>query len=421
MLVLVGMVATDQPALANPATSVAFAPESSATHYAGYAFDACTAPPVSTIQAWQSSPYRALAVYAGGLNRTCKQPELTASWVRQVTALGWRLLPVYKGLQPACGARPRDTKIATGWETQQGTAAAQDAVAAERALGMLAGSPAYLDIEQFDTTNVPCRTSVLKFTSAFTAQMHRRGYLAGVYMNLNYGARVLSAAYSSTAYARPDALWIARWDGSTALTGWAGIPNAQWATHQRAKQYHGDHQETYGGVTVNIDSNRVDALAATVATGSVVTGSAPVTARRGPTPTAPAVREYEPGDRVAVVCQTPGPKVGTSTLWSKLPNGTYIAAYYTRPRSSGPTPTRCMYPYQVTAPSTLSERSGPGASYPVKANLSTGGLAWVVCQRTGSKVGGTTVWNRLSDSLWVTDYYVATPSATSYSAPVPRC
>ena len=70
------------PAMAEPATPVAYPAWASATVYTGQAFDACTAPPLTTMQAWLASPYRAIGVYVGGQNRTCAQPELTRDWVR---------------------------------------------------------------------------------------------------------------------------------------------------------------------------------------------------------------------------------------------------------------------------------------------------------------------------------------------------
>jgi len=57
----------------------------------------------------------------------------------------------------------------------------------------------------------------------------------------------------------------------------------------------------------------------------------------------------------------------------------------------------------------------------VVGSLPSGALAWVVCQRLGSKVGTTSVWDRLDDGSWVTDYYVATPSKTTFSRPAYRC
>lgn len=68
---------------------------------------------------------------------------------------------------------------------------------------------------------------------------------------------------------------------------------------------------------------------------------------------------------------------------------------------------------------TLNERSGSG--YAVRRTLPTGALGWVSCQRSGSVVGTTAVWDRLADGNYVTDYYLATPSKTTYSKPIPRC
>ena len=304
------------PSSADPATTVAYPRGAAATRYTGYAFDTCTAPAASTIRAWRASPYRALGIYIGGVTRSCAQPELTPAWVRDVSAQGWRLVPIYKGLQPWCGGRPTDAKITPGGATSEGTAAADDAVASARALGILPGSGIYLDIENYVATDTACRTGVLQFTSAYTRELHRRGYLSGVYGNLSSGAKHLAQAYTSPSYARPDALWIARWDRVTALTGWAGIPDSRWAVHQRAKQYRGGHDETYGGVTLNIDNDRFDAPVATVAHGYKVASASALNGRSAPSTTSSVVRTYPVGATVPVVCQTAGsgrghhPRVG---------------------------------------------------------------------------------------------------------------
>ena len=411
-------------ALAEPATTVAYPAGATATRYAGLAFDTCTAPSLTAIRAWGASPYRAVGVYIGGANRTCSQPQLTASWVTGVSKLGWRLLPIYKGRQPWCGGKPTDLKITATGATTQGTAAGSDAVAKAKALGMLAGSGLYLDIENYSTTDTACRTAVLQFASAYTKQLHRQGYLSGIYANLSSGALHLAQVYSSTSYARADALWIARWDGNSSLTGWAGIPDSQWAVHQRAKQYRGDHTETYGGVTINIDSDRLDTPVATVAYGYTVTSTTPLNARSGPSTSYSTVKTYAPGSTVKAVCQTAGAAVGTTSVWDKLSDGTYVTDYYVSTPSnttySSPLP-RCSYPFQVTAASGVNERTGPGTSYPTAGMLPTGGLGWIVCQKAGSTVGTTRVWDKLTDARWVTDYYLATPSKVTYSRPIPRC
>ncbi|ALV32181.1 glycoside hydrolase domain-containing protein [Streptomyces sp. CdTB01] len=413
-------------AAAEPATSVAYPSGASATRSSGLAFDTCTAPPLASVQAWNASPYRALGVYVSGVNRTCAQPQLTASWVASVSQLKWRLLPIHKGLQPPCGARPTDDKISTTPATarSQGTAAATEAVTAAKALGMRPGSALYNDIENYGQTDTTCRTAVLTYLSAWTKELHRVGWVSGVYMNLNLGAGQLAAAYTSTAYARPDALWIARYDGVDSLKGWSGVTDSKWAVHQRAKQFRGGHDETYGGVTLTIDTDRLDAPVATVAHPYKVTSTTALNARTGPSTSYPVAATYAPGTTLDVVCQAPGAKVATTSVWDKLTNGAYVSDHYVSTPSdtgySSPLP-RCAYPYQVTATNGLTERSGPGSGYTAVGTSPNGALAWVTCQRTGTTVGTTKIWDRLDNGHYVSDHYVATPSTTTYSKPVPRC
>jgi peptidoglycan hydrolase-like protein with peptidoglycan-binding domain len=55
----------------------------------------------------------------------------------------------------------------------------------------------------------------------------------------------------------PDRIWIARWDGK-ANTSTSYIREDGWRPGNRMKQYRGGHNETYGGVTINIDTNYLD-------------------------------------------------------------------------------------------------------------------------------------------------------------------
>ncbi|MQY11394.1 hypothetical protein SRB5_15100 [Streptomyces sp. RB5] len=413
-------------AAAEPSTSTAYRAGAASTRMTGRAFDACTAPSLAAMRAWTASPYRAVAVYLSGASRTCAQPELTASWVTEVSRLKWRLIPIHKGLQPPCGARATDPKISLtpATATTQGTAAANEAIAAAKALGMLPGSVFYNDIEFYDPANTACRTAVLTYLSAWTKRLHATGYVSGVYMNLAKGAENLADTYTSASYARPDALWIARYDGVASLTGWAGVPDSRWAVHQRGKQYLGDHDETYGGVTINIDSDQWDGPVATVAYTHRATSTTPLAARSGPSTSYGTVKTYAPGAALRVVCQTPGPTVGTSPVWDKLSDGTYVTDYYVDTASqttyTSPLP-RCAYPWQVNSATGLTMRTGPGTSYATAGSIADGGLAWVVCQRTGTKVGTSPIWNKLDNNRWVSDYYVKNPSGTTYSTPAPRC
>jgi uncharacterized protein YraI len=413
------------PAAAEPATPVAYPPGATATRAVGLGFDTCTAPSLSALTAWSVSSYRTVNVYFGGANRGCTQPNLTTAWVREAAKLGWRLLPTYVGFQPSCMFGSKPYRYTSSNATAIGASNGRNAVDMAIALGLRPGSALYADVEHYDRTNSSCVTSVRRYVSAWAKTLRAAGYLAGVYVHQDSGLRDLSAVYSSTTYARPDAVWMARWDGNTSLSGWPTAPNSQWAMHQRAKQYLGDHNETWGGVTLNIDSDSLDAPLATVLHQYQVTSATPLSARRGPSTSYGIATSYPPGATLGVVCQTVGQTVGTTAIWNQLTNGWWVSDYYmsTPSKSTFSAPLQqCAYPGQVTRTTPLNAHTGPGTSYATSGSpLQPGALAWVKCQRAGSKVGTTGVWNRLIDGRWVSDYYVANRSNTTWSAPVPRC
>jgi len=223
--------------------------------YTGPGFDACSTPSLSTMSAWGTSPYRAIGFYIGGANEACSQPNLNSGWVEQQTSAGWTLLPIYVGLQApsnGCGCAAINATQASA----QGTAAADDAVDQAEAVGIGAGNPIYDDMEAY-TRNSKNSTAVLAFLSAWTTELHARGYLSGVYSSANSGITDLVDEWG-TGYTEPDEIWDAEWNNQASTTS-AYIPSADWANHQRLHQYQGGHNATYGGATLNIDSDYVDA------------------------------------------------------------------------------------------------------------------------------------------------------------------
>src|SRR4249920_2503841 len=163
---------------------------------------------------------------------------------------------------------------------------------------------------------------------------------------------------------------------------------------------------------MTVDADNLDAPVATTAFGYLVTSGRAIAARSGPRASYPTVKVYQAGAGVPVVCQAPGSTWGTSNVWDKLTDGTYVPDF----RVDTPSDTgysapvaRCRYPYQVTPGNGANQRGGPGASYAVTGRLPGGALAWVVCQQTGGWVGRTRVWDKISDGHWVSDAYVATP------------
>jgi hypothetical protein len=236
----------------------------------GYGFDQCMAPSQSSMDTWlRQSPYLAVGIYISGASRACRvQPNLTPAWVSTQLTNGWRLLPITLGPQASCNPRfPRyghDHTINPDPGTThhydkartQGVAEAQKTVAAATRLGISAGSTMWYDLEGFDATKNRCRNSAMAFLSAWTRELHILHYLSGVYSSAGSGIWMLDEARidDPTAYQLPDQIWIARWDGA-ANTSTAYIRNDGWRPGGRMKQYVGGHNETWGGVTINVDKD----------------------------------------------------------------------------------------------------------------------------------------------------------------------
>ncbi|MDQ6730573.1 MAG: DUF1906 domain-containing protein [Actinomycetota bacterium] len=230
---------------------------SAAVTYAGNGFDACTAPSTTAMNAWSVSPYRAVGVYIGGVNAACAQPNLNPSWVSGQVAAGWHLIPTYVGLQGTGACSGTCQSITPSQASAQGAAAANDAVNQARALGIPAGNAIYDDMEQYSSSS---SMTVLGFLSAWTNQLHADGYQSGVYSSASSGISDLVSRYG-TAYTEPDNIWIAHWDGQ-ATTNDSYVPSGDWAGTNRIRQYVGGHNETYGGVTINIDTDYLNSTTA---------------------------------------------------------------------------------------------------------------------------------------------------------------
>jgi hypothetical protein len=240
----------------------------------GYAFDACQAPSQEAMDAWwQSSPYWGVGIYTSGRNRFCDvQVELSPEWVATQDDRGWRLIPIHVGLQASCSNPARD------WERidanpagdyaaarAQGVAEADEAVAAARAYGIGAGSTLWYDLEAFDIGQAECRDSALALVSAWTDRLHAAGYRSGYYSSAASGIKMLDDARVDTTdrWVLPDQIWIAHYVSREGCRlGW-GTTSTQYISddgwqRNRMRQFCGTHTETYGGVSISIDSNYMD-------------------------------------------------------------------------------------------------------------------------------------------------------------------
>jgi Domain of unknown function (DUF1906) len=280
--------------LAAPAAAVP--PAAAQGVVTGPGFDTCAAPSAATMKNWLASPYRSIGIYIGGVNRACAQANLTAAWIRAVQAEGWHYFPLYVGLQASCVAGFGDATISAASAAAQGTAAAADAVTQAAGLGIPAGTPLIFDMEAY---RGGCGAAVTTFLSAWDSGLHAKGYAAGVYESFSNVGDLTGAAARMT---EPDVIHYADWDGH-ATTASSYMPASMWTNHQRIHQYQGGHNETWGGTTVNIDNDQLDA-----ALGGTGTGGAP------PPPLGP----LRPGFRIAAALNSNG----TAEWFARAANGT---------------------------------------------------------------------------------------------------
>jgi hypothetical protein len=234
-----------------PAGPPAAPPATPQRLFTGRGFDTCAAPSTTAMRRWLAAPYRAVGIYIGGLNRRCAQPNLTPGWIRSIQAMGWYYFPLYVGLQPPCSHGYGITFSARrAYAALQGAASAADAAAQARYLRIPRGTPVFYDMEPY----WGCGTAVIAFLNSWDRELHAKGYLAGAYWNLLNLSNLTRAAGKIT---EPDAIDYAHWDGQ-ATTRSSYMPARMWTKHQRIHQYLGGIIRTWGGVTFNIDLDKVD-------------------------------------------------------------------------------------------------------------------------------------------------------------------
>lgn len=250
-------------------------------NFTGYGFDQCVTPSQEAMDAWlTASPYWAVGVYIAGGNRYCgddKQVHLTPEWVSTQLRNRWRILPITVGPQAPCYANPqKKIRIANNpaddyaAAREQGRREAVDTVQRAETLGIVPRSTLWYDLEAYDTSNERCRDSSLAFLSGWTEQLHDLRYRSGVYASAARGMNALDEARvrEPGRFTMPDRIWVADWiDRSryrkpprttppSLFSSYFGDDG--WTPGNRMRQYQGDHDETYGGVTINIDTNYLD-------------------------------------------------------------------------------------------------------------------------------------------------------------------
>ena len=234
-------------------------------------FDKCTAATAAQMLTWwNNSPFYDANIYISGRNRGCTQPQLTAAWVNTVSAQGWGLIPTIVGYQSPCSVCTSCQKHSTDAAVaeQQGRGEADIAIADANNLGLTQGTVLYYDMERYDDLSGTgaCSTPTKAFLKGWTDRLKELGYKSGVYGSpTNAVGDWLNIPEPS----RMDAVWLARWDNVPSVWVYNSpspvVPETAWGNHQRIKQWQAPHNETWGGVTFNIDGNIADGPVASAA------------------------------------------------------------------------------------------------------------------------------------------------------------
>ncbi len=301
---------------------------------------------------------KSIGIYIGGINRGCAQPNLTSSWVVTVEGQGWNLVPIYVGLQASCTGFTNRIKVSEA--ASEGVAAADDAATQAALIGLASGDPIYFDMESYDDSNTSCVQGVEDFISAWVGELHAKGFVAGMYGGAASGMRDEAAIYNNPDYNTLDDIWNAHWDGKHQVFGDSYFSDTVWPNHQRLHQYQGGHNETWGGVTINIDSDYDDgAVACSYVSAGLI----------APSPTA----GIPPG-----AVGTPGPRFD---LFDLGPNGTMEHTTWTCPPgwsdaesiggtlSSGPAATSMT-------PGTDQEAFAEGTDHTLQENVQDASGTW---------------------------------------------
>jgi hypothetical protein len=229
-------------------------------------FDKCQAGSVAQMQLWWDNSYFFDSnIYFSGRNRACPVQPFTnnPAWIDQVSAMGWGLIPTVVGYQSPCTSSATTAKLSYDpvLAEQQGRGEADIAVADAASIGLTAGSVLYYDMERYDPPSpdtLGCRTATVAFLKGWTERIRELGYKSGTYgspKNAQEDWQFMAPA------SRMDAIWMARWDNIPSVWTYVTFPTFPtnvWNNHQRIKQWQQPHNETWAGVTFNIDGNISD-------------------------------------------------------------------------------------------------------------------------------------------------------------------
>ena len=221
-------------------------------------FDACTLPSTSAMQTWWTySPYYNYYLYIGGSEKAnCGGATLSSSWITTVTNQGWDLVFIWVGPQmpSTCSGRSWAYTISLNTSTAYSQGQNEAAAAYNKLVNLsvnVNNAPVVYDLEGYNGGS-SCRAAAQSFMKGWADQLA----LAPAQKSGTYGSACSSYIDDFASDGNPpDFVWPADWDGNPSTSSVSCVSSSHWIYNQRHKQYRGGHNETYGGVTINMDSD----------------------------------------------------------------------------------------------------------------------------------------------------------------------
>ena len=229
--------------------------------FTGHAFDKCEVPTLSQLQKWYaSSPYKAVNLYIGGISRFCNNAPLSASYIQSIYRQGWKLIPTWVGHQAPCANYkypfPYNIDQAFQYGVDNANLASARMVNYNLSNPDGSGNIIYLDLEHFAYT-ASCSAAARAYVNGWTTRLAQLGIRSGLYST----SSTITANEFFDLGTPIDAVWVAEWYRTPGFrpdeTVWGlrYLSNEYWINNQRILQYSGGHPETWGGVSLEVDSN----------------------------------------------------------------------------------------------------------------------------------------------------------------------
>lgn len=240
-------------------------------------FEKCGLPSVEQMGIWkQHSPYEVFNIYLGGDHFACNL-LIDAEWVRATAQQGWDFILTWAGHGTYCWETAHPISSNPIKARREGRAAAEEAIAAARALGFLGQRVIYYDVESY-TANETCRFAMAAFLEGWAERLRESGDKAGAYGTPCF-SYIMDWVDNEPVL---DDIWFARWkyndDGEYDYDEFATVddsdsqycplPDHVWPG-RRIRQYAGDHSETWGPCDEDDDTCTLNGITSNVMAGEI--------------------------------------------------------------------------------------------------------------------------------------------------------